>query len=136
MQDLYAIERKAREEGYSPEQRKALRYQQALPIMDKLKAWLVDNRDQVLPKSSIGEAINYASNRWKYMERYLEDGKLEIDNNLVENAIRPVAVGRKNYLFAVRQERSYNYCGALLKMREPASRSRLAGAGFKLPYAA
>lgn len=100
MQDLYAIERKAREEGYSPEQRKALRYQQALPIMDKLKAWLLDTRDQVLPKSSIGEAINYASNRWKYMERYLEDGKLEIDNNLVENAIRPVAIGRKNYLFA------------------------------------
>lgn len=100
MQDLYAIEAKAREEGYTHQQRLALRQQQARPIMDQLKAWLVDNRNKVLPRSSIGEAITYASNRWKYMERYLEDGKLEIDNNLVENAIRPVAIGRKNYLFA------------------------------------
>lgn len=100
MQELYAIEQKAREEDYSHEQRLALRTQQAQPIMDQLKAWLLENRDQVLPKSSIGQAINYACNRWKYMERYLEDGKLEIDNNLVENAIRPVAIGRKNYLFA------------------------------------
>lgn len=100
MQGLYAIERKAREEGYSYEQRKVLRQQEARPILDELKAWLLKNRDQVLPKSSIGEAITYACNRWKYMERYLDDGKLEIDNNLVENAIRPVAIGRKNYLFA------------------------------------
>ena len=100
MQDLYAIERKAREEAYSATQRKALRIKLAQPIMDQLKEWLLENRNQVLPKSSIGEAITYALNRWKYMERYLEDGKLEIDNNLVENAIRPVAIGRKNYLFA------------------------------------
>ncbi|GJL61346.1 MAG: transposase [Nitrospirales bacterium] len=100
MQALYAIERKAKEENYSYDQRLALRQQEAQPIMDKLKVWLLENRDQVLPKSSIGQAINYACNRWKYMERYLEDGKLEIDNNLVENAIRPVAIGRKNYLFA------------------------------------
>lgn len=100
MQDLYAIKRKAREEDYNPKQRKALRQKKAQPIMDQLKAWLLENKDQVLPKSGIGEAINYACNRWKYMERYLEDGKLEIDNNLVENVIRPVAVGRKNYLFA------------------------------------
>lgn len=100
MQDLYAIETEAREQGYSHQQRKDLRQQKARPIMDQLKAWLVENRNQVLPKDSIGEAITYASNRWKYMERYLHDGKLEIDNNLVENAIRPVAIGRKNYLFA------------------------------------
>lgn len=100
MQGLYAIERKARDEEYSPEQRLSLRQQQAQPIMDKLQTWLLENKDQVLPKSNIGQAINYALNRWKYMERYLQDGKLEIDNNLVENAIRPVAIGRKNYLFA------------------------------------
>ena len=100
MQSLYALERKAREEGYSPEQRLSLRLQKAQPVMEKLKAWLLENRDKVLPKSKIGKAINYACNRWKYMERYLKDGKLEIDNNLVENAIRPVAIGRKNYLFA------------------------------------
>lgn len=100
MQGLYAIERKAREEGYSHEQRRTLRQEEARPVMDGLKAWLLENQDQVLPKDSIGEAITYACNRWKYMERYLEDGKLEIDNNLVENAIRPVAIGRKDYLFA------------------------------------
>jgi hypothetical protein len=68
MQGLYTIERKAREQAYSQEQRKELRQQEALPIMDELKAWLLKNRDQILPKSSIGEAINYACNRWKYME--------------------------------------------------------------------
>jgi transposase len=100
MQTLYAIERKAREEDYPVEQRQAIRTEKAIPVMEQLKSYLLDHRDQVLPKSSIGQAINYALNRWKYMERYLEDGKLEIDNNLVENAIRPVAIGRKNYLFA------------------------------------
>lgn len=100
MQGLYSLERKAREAGYNAEKRLALRKEMASPIMDDLKKWLLKNRDRVLPKSNIGTAINYALNRWKYMERYLEDGKLEIDNNLVENAIRPVAIGRKNYLFA------------------------------------
>lgn len=100
MQQLYALERIAREKEYSPEQRLALRHKEARPVMNQLKSWLEENRGQVLPKSKIGEAITYACNRWKYMERYLEDGKLEIDNNLVENAIRPVAIGRKNYLFA------------------------------------
>jgi transposase len=100
IQGLYNIERQAREQGYSYEQRKELRQKEAKPIMEQLRAWLADNRDLVLPKSSIGEAIGYACRRWKYMERYLEDGKLEIDNNLVENAIRPVAIGRKNYMFS------------------------------------
>jgi len=100
MQRLYAIERLAREKDYDPEQRLALRQKEARPVMDQLKAWLLENKDKVLPKSKIGEAVNYALNRWKYMERYLDDGVLEIDNNLVENAIRPVAIGRKNYLFA------------------------------------
>jgi hypothetical protein len=68
--------------------------------MEELEAWLTDNKDKVLPKSKIGQAIQYALNRWKYVKRYLDDGQLEIDNNLVENAIRPVALGRKNYLFA------------------------------------
>ena len=100
IQQLYAIERKARQDQLDPPQRWQLRQQLAQPLMEQLKTWLEQNRDQVLPKSNIGKAINYALNRFKYMQRYLEDGKLEIDNNLVENAIRPVAIGRKNYLFA------------------------------------
>ncbi len=104
IQELYAIERCARQEGYTHEQRRTLRQEQAAAIMTQLKEWLMENLPVVLPKSAIGKAIAYALNRWKYLERYLEDGKLEIDNNLVENAIRPVALGRKNYLFAGSEE--------------------------------
>ncbi|NUQ26335.1 MAG: IS66 family transposase [Saprospiraceae bacterium] len=100
MQRLYAIEQQARQEGYTHEQRLELRRKQATPIMQELKNYLLQAQDRLLPKSKIGQAVNYALNRWKYLERYVEDGKLEIDNNLVENAIRLVALGRKNYLFA------------------------------------
>ena len=70
--------------------------------MAKMKTYLDEQYDskQVLPKSAIGIAIGYALGQWKKMERYLNNGMVEIDNNLVENAIRPVAIGRKNYLFA------------------------------------
>ena len=69
--------------------------------MDKLKEWL-DHEDQqrVLPKSPIGEAIGYARNHWAALERYLEAGYLEIDNGASERAMKPVALGRKNWLFA------------------------------------
>lgn len=100
IQQLYAVERTAREQDLDAPQRLALRQQHARPVMQELQAWLVANKDQVLPKSKIGQAVQYALNRWKYAKRYLDDGQLEIDNNLVENAIRPVALGRKNYLFA------------------------------------
>jgi len=65
-----------------------------------MKIWLDQNRDQVLPKSKIGKAIRYAINQWPKIIRILENGKYEIDNNLIENKIRPLALGRKNYLFA------------------------------------
>ncbi len=104
MQQLYAIEEIARQEAYDAEQRLALRQKDAAPIMAELHQYLEQQKDQVLPKSKIGEAISYALSRWKYIERYLEDGKVENDNNLVENAIRPVAIGRKNYLFAGSEE--------------------------------
>jgi transposase len=104
IQQLYAIERSAREDELSHDQRRVLRQEHALPIMKQLKIWLQENMPKVLPKSAIGKAIAYALNRWKYLERYVENGKLEIDNNLVENAIRPVALGRKNYLFAGSEE--------------------------------
>lgn len=100
MQQLYAVERSAREQELDAPRRLALRQENARPVMEELEAWLVANKDKVLPKSKIGQAVQYALNRWKYVKRYLDDGQLEIDNNLVENAIRPVALGRKNYLFA------------------------------------
>jgi len=100
IQGLYVVERQAREETLSPSQRKQLRLQQSLPIINQMGTWISGQIKQVLPKSQIGKAMYYSISRWDQLSGYLHDGVLEIDNNLVENAIRPVALGRKNYLFA------------------------------------
>jgi len=102
IQQLYQIEAFCRDNDYTHDQRYQLRQEQAVPIMKKLKIELdiLHNNSKVLGSSAIGAAVRYALGRWKYQERYLHDGKLEIDNNLVENAIRPLAIGRKNWLFA------------------------------------
>lgn len=97
---LYLVERCCREQGLSTDDRHAMRKKHSRRVMEKIKQWLLKNRDEVLPKSGIGKAINYALGQWSRMENYLSDGRIEIDNNLVENAIRPIALGRKNYLFA------------------------------------
>jgi transposase len=104
MRALYMIERRAGEEGMTAEDRHRLRQQESLPLMKELKEWLLYNAPEanhkVLPTSKIGKAISYTLGMWPRLERYLNDGRHEIDNNWVENSIRPVAVGRKNYLFA------------------------------------
>jgi len=102
IQQLYEIEDFARKNNYTPEQRLELRQAKAMPIMKKLKLELdqLHHNTQVLPDSAIGKAVSYALKRWEYQERYLQNGQLEIDNNLVENSIRPLALGRKNWLFA------------------------------------
>lgn len=100
IQQLYMIERQARELRMNPENRYTLRQQKARPIMDTLGQWLVDEYPKILPKSAIGKAFYYLIARYNKIYLYLQDGRLEIDNNLIENSIRPVALGRKNYLFA------------------------------------
>lgn len=100
IQKLYAIERKAKEGNFTPQQRYAIRLEEAAPILEALEQWMKSEYPSVLPQSPIGKAISYSLQRWKKLCLYLTDGKLEIDNNLVENALRPVAIGRKNYLFA------------------------------------
>ena len=100
LQALYRLERQAREAHMSFDERHALRQEHALPILQELRAWLGANSIAVLPKSAIGKAMGYMLGQWSKLEAYTRDGRLEIDNNLVENAIRPVALGRKNYLFA------------------------------------
>jgi transposase len=97
---LYGVEKKAREAQLHWDGRKKLREEESKPILDELKTWLVDNYRVVLPKSAIGLAIQYALKLWPRLENYLLDGRLEIDNNWIENKIRPLAIGRKNYLFA------------------------------------
>jgi len=100
MRKLYMIEREARENNLSFEQRKELRLEQSLPVLQELETWMKEQLPEVLPKSSIGQAIAYTLGLWNRLTRYIENGQVEIDNNLIENSIRPVALGRKNYLFA------------------------------------
>ncbi len=99
-QKLYDIERKAKQENFTPGQRHALRLDGALPVLNDLGKWMAETYKTVLPKSPMGKAIAYCIPRWDNLMNYLKDGSLEIDNNLAENAIRPIALGRKNYLFA------------------------------------
>ena len=100
IQDLYAVERKASEKELSAQQRYELRLEEALPVLNKIGKYMGDNRNYLLPKSPIGQAFEYCITRWDNLMNYLKDGKLEIDNNKIENSIRPLALGRKNYLFA------------------------------------
>lgn len=97
---LYAIERAAREGEYSAAERYALRQEEAVPRLKELETWLKKEAETTLPRSAMGEAISYTLNFWARLLRYVEDGRFEIDNNLIENSIRPVALGRKNYMFA------------------------------------
>jgi len=100
IQQLYAIERQAKQDNLSVEQRKELRLQESLPIINEMGKWMFEEIKNTLPKSQIGKAMAYAYARWDALSTYLYNGNLLIDNNQIENAIRPVALGRKNYLFA------------------------------------
>lgn len=101
IQKLYAIERAAKEgKDFSSEQLTELRQKESLPILEELKKWMEEQYGQVAPKSSIGKALAYSLRFWERLIRYTENGAWYIDNNLVENSIRPVVLGRKNYLFA------------------------------------
>lgn len=95
---LYAIEEAAR--GKPPTQRRSLRQERSRPQLDALKAWLEATRPQISSKSELSQAMRYALVRWTALTRHLDDGRLEIDNNIAERAMRGVALGRKNWLFA------------------------------------
>jgi transposase len=99
---LYKIEQEARQAGITHAQRQALRQEKAVPVLRDMGEWMKAemHSQKVLPKSPIGKAIIYTLSRWDRLCLYAGNGMLEIDNNLVENAIRPLALGRKNYLFA------------------------------------
>jgi len=97
---IYDVERQAEKQQLDPEQIKALRAAKSRPILDKLGALLNARVATTPPKSLLGKAIGYALKQWNRLVVYLEDGRLRPDNNLAENAIRPFAVGRKNWLFS------------------------------------
>lgn len=96
--ELYAVE--ARIRGAPPDERRHVRASQAVPKVDALRAWLEAQLARVPAKSATAQAIRYALSRWTALCRYLADGRVEIDNNAAERTIRPVALGRKNWLFA------------------------------------
>lgn len=100
MQQLYRLEQDMRDEGLAWEQRTERRQLEAVPVLGKIEEWMKKHLHKTLPKSPLGQAIAYTLPRWKGLSAYAQHGQIEIDNNLVENAIRPLAIGRKNYLFA------------------------------------
>jgi len=122
IQVLYAIEALAREANMTYEQRHKLRLEKSLPIINEIGSFIYNERDRVLPKSPIGVAFEYCANRWISLQNYLKDGMLEIDSNLIENSIRPLALGRKNFLFAGNHEAAeniamfYSFFGTCKKM--------------------
>lgn len=105
---LYTIERKAKEGKFSHDERLQLRQKEAVPILSGLKVWLADNLYVHTPKNPMAKAIAYSCKRWDKLCIYASDGRLEIDNNLIENKIRPLALGRKNYLFAHNENTAQN----------------------------
>jgi len=97
---LYGIEKIAREGNYTPEARYALRQEKSLPILNAFKEWLDHHLTKTSEQAGIGKAIRYCMTHWSKLNNFLKDGRIEIDNNLIENSIRPFALGRKNWLFS------------------------------------
>lgn len=100
IQKLYEIERNVKEKELTIDGIKITRIEESLPILNEIGKFIAIHSKMELPKSPLGKAYDYCLKRWDSMLNYIKDGNLQIDNNLVENAIRPLALGRKNYLFA------------------------------------
>lgn len=104
IQLLYAVEKHCVENNYTADEIKNYRHYHAVPVLKTLHQILQTQLNNSLPKSPLGIALQYTLARWDKLNVYTQDGNLRIDNNLVENSIRPVAIGRKNYLFAGNHE--------------------------------
>jgi transposase len=98
IQKLYRVETQLKEENAAT--RYTQRQEKSLPLLNQLETWLTKSAQQVLPKTKLGEAIQYCLNQWHKLIRYTLDGHLAIDNNRAERAIKPFVIGRKNWLFS------------------------------------
>jgi hypothetical protein len=96
---LYAVENKLREQKAGPALRQAMRVWQAQPVLARLHRAMELVRRRTLPQGLLGQVIDYALKRWEALTQFIADSALEIDNNLIENSIRPSAIGKKNFLF-------------------------------------
>ena len=95
---VYAVEREAKE--ISADERKTIRQQHTQPMLDALHEWMLLQRQKVPEGSATAKALDYSLRRWVALTRFVDDGQLSIDNNWIENQIRPIAIGRNNWLFA------------------------------------
>jgi hypothetical protein len=127
IQQLYRVEQDAK--NMTPPQRHALRQERAVPILDAFEQWMDQQEAVTPPKSSLGEALRYARNQWQALRRYTEDGRLPIDNGRSERALRQVALGRKNWLFAGSDEGARR-AAALYTLIETCKRNRLDPFGY------
>jgi len=107
---LYKIERQAKAAGLSADERHALRQTESKPIMVEFKAWLEGHLPLVLPQSPLGKAFKYAIKHWAGLSRFLDDGRLEIDNNLTEQQIKALVMARKNFMFANSMDGAHALC--------------------------
>lgn len=107
---LYDVERHARENNFTPQQRFNLRLEKSVTILNELETWMKEivKNNTFNESSPIIKAIGYTLERWDNLKVYLQDGRLEIDSNLVENSIRPIALGKRNFLFAGSHEAAEN----------------------------
>jgi len=96
---LFAIERRAKDEQLDADARLALRQSESVPLLEELRAWLGATQTKVLPKSPMAAAIRYTLNQWEALIVFTTDGRLEMENNAAERALRAFAVGRKNWMF-------------------------------------
>lgn len=106
--ELYAIERRVKEQGLPPDEIKATREKDAYPLIREFERWIEKEANAATPKSAIGKALRYAYALYPRLSRYVTDGRYRIDNNGAENAVRPLALGRKNYLFCRNHEAAYH----------------------------
>lgn len=114
---LYRIEHLADARGLAPDDRAALRQARAAPVLDRLHRWCVLTRAQEPPSTDLAKAAGYFVNHWQALTRFLDDGRLDVDNNLCESQLRDIALGRKNYLFAGSHDAARRAAGLYSLMR-------------------
>ena len=110
IQELYRIEHECDAAGMDPGQRRLRRLSRSKPLMEQMRKWMETEGVRFSPNSLTGKAVTYAYNRWDNMMHVLDDGRLLLDNNLAENEIRPITLGRKNWLFCGDHETAGNMC--------------------------
>lgn len=107
---LYTLEANLKDEGASDEEKRERREKQAYPILQAMERWMKQQYNECTPKSALGKAISYAFGMWPRISRYCSQGYFDIDNNAVERTIRPIAIGRKNYLFSGNDSAAEDNC--------------------------